>query len=102
MIEYVSGCKGCGMSPCYDCQEVVFTCDSCNKEQDELYELEEEQLCSDCYMQEIFNSFTSKFKKGECISCSDNAILYSLDGDDKYCKSCYRDYIRETMVKVSE
>lgn len=102
MIEYVNGCKGCGMSPCYECKDVVYICDECDKEKSVLYDLAGMQLCKSCYRDSIKIGI-KKFTKGDCIACGSTETVYSLKGDtDKYCSCCLMDYINENMIPVRE
>lgn len=102
MIERVSGCKGCGLRPCFDCMEVVYTCDCCSKEVDELYVFENDQLCDKCYIKESFSSFVIS-KKAECINCYEVGKTYSFTGDDdKYCKECMIQFLKDNREIASE
>jgi hypothetical protein len=51
MTKEVSGCVGCGLSPCYHCKGLEITCDECGSEIDsyyEIYDVDGEELCEEC------------------------------------------------------
>lgn len=55
-VKVISGCVGCGLHPCYHCKATVLECDKCGAECDELFELDSEDVCEDCfdeYMNEL-------------------------------------------------
>lgn len=102
MIERVKNCQGCGQRPCFNCMEVVYTCDCCDKEVDELYDLDGKQMCDKCYMKESFSSLT-KHNKSKCINCCEVEKTYSLAGDtDRYCKHCMTELLRDNREVVTE
>lgn len=58
MIEYTNECVGCAV-PAYPCMGDAcpnrhvphYYCDSCEKETDTLYQMDDMQLCSSCLME---------------------------------------------------
>lgn len=58
MIEYTNECVGCAV-PAYPCMGDAcpnrhvphYYCDSCGKETDALYQMDDMQLCSSCLME---------------------------------------------------
>lgn len=53
-VRRVSGCKGCGLSPCFGCTEIELICDHCECEVEKLYKRDGEQVCEDCYKELAF------------------------------------------------
>lgn len=51
MIRKVSGCKGCDL-PCINCQdEIIYTCDICGQDVDEVRDYDNEDICRDCFIE---------------------------------------------------
>ena len=51
-------CVDCAI-PCIDCgrkRTVHYYCDKCGEEASVLYEFDNDELCKDCLIEEIFNS----------------------------------------------
>lgn len=63
-IEKVDNCVSCGMLPCYHCEAIVFICDACGEESEDLYWYGEEQLCEDCWKDASFNNDAKKVDEG--------------------------------------
>lgn len=55
-VRRVSGCVGCGLSPCYHCTELELICDDCGSEVENLYKLDGRQVCEDCYKESAFEN----------------------------------------------
>ena len=57
MVRTESGCVDCGFpclrSACPNYQVLVYECDRCHDEVDELYEVDGEDLCVDCLKKEF-------------------------------------------------
>lgn len=97
MIAIKDECVGCSDSgmPCMGilCPNrhvIRYYCDKCKCGTDELYVVENRQLCSDCVME--------KFQSICCDSCGDDADeLYNVDGSN-LCWKC----LLKTFPTVAE
>lgn len=55
-MNVVSGCVCCGISPCYNCKEKIYTCDYCGEEYqpEELYwDADGSMACEECLLSEF-------------------------------------------------
>lgn len=79
MISERSDCVSCGL-PCtsrcayYGSYSTILTCDSCEDEVDDLYEVDGEQLCEECAKEK----FALELSCEECGGADDE--FYDYDG----------------------
>lgn len=94
MIRYENDCVGPCPMGCINCgreHNAHFYCDKCDCESDELYQLDGDVLCEDCFLE----SFTSKecddMDDTCCVDCGDPAeTLYDDDGE-WVCEYCLKE-----------
>lgn len=94
MIDYEDACVGCGL-PCttrcdyFNKVYPVLICDKCNKEVNDLYELNFEQLCEDCLL-DALPEITSD-EDEECDGCGDWCMTRYEYDDKKMCAECVKE-----------
>ena len=98
-IYYKSDCVDCGFPcigtacPYYCC--MYLKCDNCNHTVDDLYELDNDDVCRDCYDKAIQKELYEAYKKEWCKQR--NVSLKDIDeeiGVDGCCYVCFEEFLQ--------
>lgn len=98
-IYYTNGCVDCGF-PCMaeGCpyyRIMKLRCDNCNHTVDDLYELDNDDVCKDCYdkaiQKELYEAYKKEWCKARNISLKDIDEEVGIDG---CCYVCFEEFLQ--------
>lgn len=92
--EYGDDCAGCPQG-CIHCGRgpyIMWYCDGCGADTEELYVHGEDELCWECYKKEFLSKICDDMDETKCSSCGCEAEeMFQIEGHEWVCEDCLMD-----------